>query len=431
MKNNHSDFSNSTAQSLIEKAPNSTKVILYFILSFIIFFFVWAYYSNVEELVRTEAKVIPYGQNKTVQNFEGGIVKSILVEEGDLVKKGDVLIKIENKQYSSTYEKNIFEIDELTQRSKRLYAEANDIEYKPKTTNEIAQKEYDLYLSNKEQMDSKVEVLQQQLNQKRKEKNEIISNIKYLKNSFDLIGQEVSVMEPLVKKGIVSKVEFLKLQREANNIKDQLESTKLTLQRINSTIKEFSSRVNDVKIEFKNLAQREYNEVVSQINQVSKQNVGLEDQVNRTVVKSPITGYIKKIFINTIGGTVQPGMDLVEIVPNEEKLLIEAKVKPEDIAFLRPGLDASIKFTAYDFTIYGSLDGVVEKISPDSTTEEDKTFYTAYIRTNKSFLGTKDKPLSIMPGMRGSADIITGQKNILTYLLKPIIKTKQYALTEK
>lgn len=431
MKNNHSDFSNSVAQSLIEKAPNSTKVILYAIVSFIAFFFIWAFFANVEELVRSEAKVIPYGQNKIVQNFEGGIVKSILVEEGDLVKKGDVLIKIDNKQYSSTYEKNVFEIDELNERSKRLYAEANGLEYKPEVLNEITTKENDLHLSNIEQTNSKVKVLVEQLNQKKKEKNEVISKIKYLENSYSLIGQEIAVMQPLVEKAIVSKVEFLKLQREANSIKDELESTKLTLQRTNSMIKEFETRVTDAEIEFKNLAQREYNEVVSKINQVSKQNEGLEDQVNRTIVKSPITGYIKKIFINTIGGTVQPGMDLVEIVPNEEKLLIEARVKPEDIAFLRPGLNASVKFTAYDFSIYGSLNGVVEKISPDSITEEDKTFYLIYLKTDKSYLGTKEKPLSIMPGMRASADIITGQKSILTYLLKPIIKTKQYALTEK
>lgn len=150
------------------------------------------------------------------------------------------------------------------------------------------------------------------------------------------------------------------------------------------------------------------------------------------MITSPVTGFIKKLNINTIGGSVQPAMDLVEIVPKEESLLIETKIKPEDIAFLKPGLKASIKFTAYDFAIYGSLDGKIEKISPDSTTnEKEETYYYVYIKTDKNHLGSEEKLLNIIPGMRGSADIITGQKSIMTYLLKPIIKTKQYAFTEK
>lgn len=431
MKNKNLDFASSISQSLIETNPKSTKILLYFITVLVFVFFVWAYMTNVEQLIRGEAKVVPYGQNKIVQNFEGGIIKKIMVEEGDLVQKGDVLIKLGNTQYSSIYEKNIFEIDEFKEREKRLFAEANETEYKYDPLNEISKKEYDLYLSNKEQYLSKVKVLDEQLTQKKKEKDEVFSKIKFLKNSYSLINQEVEVLEPLAKKGIVSKVEFLKLQREANSIKDELESTKLTLQRLNSIVDEFKTRVEDVKIEFRNNAQKEYSDVISKMNQMSKQNKGLEDQVNRTVITSPVTGFIKKMYVNTIGGSVQPGMDLIEIVPKEEKLLIEAKVKPEDIAFLRPGLKASIKFTAYDFTIYGSLSGVIEKISPDSTTEKEKTYYYVYIKTDKNYLGTNEKPLNIMPGMRGSADIITGQKTILTYLLKPIIKTTQYALTEK
>lgn len=242
----------------------------------------------------------------------------------------------------------------------------------------------------------------------------------------------VNVLEPLSDKGIVSKVELLKLKREANSIKDELEATKLILSRLDSIISESKSRINESKQEFKNTAQKELNEVTSKLNQSSKQNQGLEDQVKRTLIVAPVTGFIKKININTIGGSVQPAMDLVEIVPKEEKLLIETKIKPEDIAFLKPGLKALVKFTAYDFAIYGSLNGEIEKISPDSTTtEKDETYYYIYIKTDKSYLGDEKNPLNIIPGMRGSADIITGQKTILTYLLKPIIKTKQYAFTEK
>ena len=428
---NDTQYVNSVSQALLEETPNSTKVILYTISLLIIFFFFWAYFTNVDQLVRGEAKVIPYGQNQKVQNFEGGIVSEILVKEGDLVQKGDALLKIENKQYSSIYEKNVFEIDELKIKEKRLFAETNDKEYILEN-DEISKKEFTLYLSNKEQLNSKIRVLDEQLVQKIKEKDEVYSKIKYLNNSYSLIEQERNVLEPLSEKGIVSKVELLKLKREANSIKDELEAAKLTLSRLDSIISESKNRINESKQEFKNLAQKELNEITSKLNQSSKQNQGLEDQVKRTLIISPVTGFIKKLNINTIGGSVQPAMDLVEIVPKEESLLIETKIKPEDIAFLKPGLKASIKFTAYDFAIYGSLDGQIEKISPDSTTtEKDETYYYIYIKTDKSYLGKEDKALNIIPGMRGSADIITGQKSVLTYLLKPIIKTKEYAFSEK
>ena len=433
MKKNSSDieYINSVSKALVEKTPNSSKVVLYSILLLVIAFFIWAYFAKIDQLVRGEGKVIPYGQNQIVQNFEGGIVSELLVEEGALVKKGDILLKLENKQYSSTYEKNLFEIQELVAQQERLFAQANNKEF-IKKQNDIYIKEYDLYKSNIEQLESKLKVLDEQISQKEKEKNEISSKVRFLSQNFDLIREEQKVMEPLIQKGIVSKVEFLKLLREANSIKDELEFNKLSLSRIDSSVKEYKNRYQEAKNEFFNNSQKEYNEVTSKIKQYSKQNKGLEDQVTRTVVTSPVSGYIKKMFVNTIGGSVQPGMDLIEIVPNEKRLLVEAKIKPEDIAFLHQEQKATIKFTAYDFSIYGSLEGEIEKISPDSVTDNEKeTYYLVYIRTQKDYLGKEENPLMIMPGMRGSADIITGNKSVLTYILKPIIKTKQYAFSEK
>lgn len=425
------DYINSVSQALVEKVPNSTKVLLYIIVLLVVFFLIWAYFAKIDQLVRGESKVIPYGQNQIVQNFEGGVITEILVEEGDLVKKGDILLKLKNKQYSSTYEKNILEIEALKARKNRLYAEANGKDFIFEKNNDIYQKEYDLYKSDLSQLDSKLRVFDEQISQKEKEKNEIRSRIRHLEQSFNLIIQEQKVMEPLVKRGIVSKVEYLKLLREANTIKDELESVRLSLNRVSSSVKEYTNRYKEAKSEFQNNAHKEYNEVIAKIEQSLKQNQGLEDQVNRTLVVSPVTGYIKKMHVNTIGGSVQPAMDLIEIVPKDNNLLIEAKIKPEDIAFLHPEQKVTLKFTAYDFTIYGSLDGKIDKISPDSVTDkENNTYYLVYIKTNKNYLGTDAKPLEIMPGMRGSADIKTGQKTIMTYLLKPLIKTKQYALTE-
>jgi len=430
-KTNDYEYINSVSQALVEKVPSSTKVLLYLIFLLLICFFIWSYFANIDQLVRGESKVIPYGQNQIVQNYEGGIITKILVEEGDLVNKGDILLQLKNKQSSSTYEKNILEIDVLKAQKNRLYAEANDEDFIFDEKNDIYQKEFDLYESDISQLNSKLRILKDQISQKEKERNEIRSRIRHLDQNFKLIRQEQKVMDPLVKRGIVSKVEYLKLLREANSIKDELESSKLSLKRVLSSVDEAKNRFKEAKSEFKNNAHKEYNEIIGKINQFSKQNQGLADQVDRTSVVSPVTGYIKKMHINTIGGSVQPGMDLIEIVPKNKKLLIEAKIKPEDIAFLHNEQNVTLKFTAYDFTIYGSLDGTIEKISPDSTTDqENNTYYLVYIRANKDYLGTDAKPLMIMPGMRGSADILTGKKTVLTYLLKPVIKTKQYAFTE-
>ena len=430
-KTNEYEYINSVSQALVQQVPSSTKVLLYLIFLLVISFFIWAYYANIDQLVRGESKVIPYGQNQIVQNFEGGIITELLVEEGDFVKKGDILLQLKNKQYSTVYEKNILEIDVLKAQKNRLFAEANNKDFIFDKKNSIYQKEYELYKSNLSQVNSKLQIFDDQISQKEKEKNEIKSKIMYLDQNFKLIREEQKVMDPLVKRGIVSKVEYLKLLREANSIKDELESVKLSLKRATSSVDEYKNRYKEAKLEFQNNAHKEYNEIVSKIEQSLKQNQGLADQVDRTSVVSPVNGYVKKMHVNTIGGSVQAGMDLIEIVPIDKKLLIEAKIKPEDIAFLHPEQDVTLKFTAYDFTIYGGLTGQIDKISPDSITDKDNnTYYLVYIRTNKDYLGTIDKPLKIMAGMRGSADIITGKKTVLTYFLKPIIKAKHYAFTE-
>lgn len=423
-------YIDSLSSAMIDKNPKSGKLLLYTIFLLVGAFFIWAYNAKIDQLVRGESKVIPYGQNQIVQNYEGGIVTEISAEEGDLVKAGDVLLRLQNAQSSSTYERNVLEIDELKAKELRLYAEANGkkFDYDPK--NPLQVKEYRLYKSNQRQLNSKIAVLNDQITQKKKEAREISSRIRHLRQSFNLILKEQKVMEPLVKEGVVSKVEYLKLLREANSIKEELESTKLNLNVTNSGITEIKTRQKEARVDFQNEAHKKYNEVMEQIGQNSTKNRGLEDQVHRTVVKAPVTGYIKKMFVNTIGGSVKPGMDLVEIVPKDKDLLLEVKIKPEDIALVYVGQKATLKFTAFDFAIYGSLGGRITKISPDSITDKNNnTYYLVYIKANKDYIGVQHK--SIQPGMRGSADIIAGENTVLNYILKPIIKTKQYALTEK
>ena len=237
---------------------------------------------------------------------------------------------------------------------------------------------------------------------------------------------------PLAKEGIVPQVELIKLERQVNEMSGELENTRLLLPKQNSLLKEAILKRIDVALKFRVDSQKELEEKRSKLAQVTEGQVGLKDRVARTSVVSPVKGTIKTIKVNTVGGVVQPGMDLAEVVPLEDTLLVEAKVLPKDIAFLRPGLPAIVKITAYDFAIYGGLKGTLEHISAD-TIQDDKgnAFYLVRVRTEKSYLGDSKKPLPIIPGMMANVDIITGKKSVLDYLLKPILRARYTALHER
>lgn len=249
---------------------------------------------------------------------------------------------------------------------------------------------------------------------------------------MDLARQELNISRPLAKEGIVPQVELIKLERQVNEMQGELESNRLLIPKLDSVLRETISKRNDIALKFRADSQTELNERQGKLSQLSEGQVGLRDRVDRTSVIAPLKGTIKKLKINTLGGVVQPGMDLMEIVPLEDTLLVEAKVSPKDIAFLRPGLEAVVKITAYDFTIYGGLHGKVEQISADSIQDEDgNSFYLVRVRTEKSYLGDELNALPIIPGMLASTDIITGKKSVLDYLLKPILRAKQSALRER
>jgi len=243
---------------------------------------------------------------------------------------------------------------------------------------------------------------------------------------------EVNLTKPLVKKGLVSEVEYLQLKRKLNGIKGDLEASKLSTPRLRSQIKEAQNKTTEIQLDFQNKAKQELNKVVAEISRIGQTNTALNDRVKRTLVRSPVDGTVKQLLINTIGGVVQPGMDIVEIVPAQDTLLIEAKIKPSDIAFLRPNLDATVKLSAYDFGIYGGLKGKLTNISADTITDKKgESYYLVKIKTKKSYLGTKEKPLPVIVGMTATVDIVTGKKTVLDYLLKPILKAKQSALRER
>jgi len=260
----------------------------------------------------------------------------------------------------------------------------------------------------------------------------LIDKIKNQKQNYNLIMEEIKINKPLYKKGIISRVEYLKLVREANQISSDIKEKQLSVPKIKSQIKEATQKISEERLKFKNKSREEYNKISAEIERIVQKSSAIKDKVRRTLIKSPVDGIVKQIFTNTIGGVIKPGMDICEIVPSSKNLLIETKIKPSDIAFLFPNQEAMVKFTAYDFAIHGGLKGRVVNIGADTIVDKDgNSYYIVQIKTDKNYLGSNDKKLDIMVGMTTEVDILTGKKTILDYLLKPIIKAKYSALRER
>ena len=431
------EFMNSLSAAILETTPSKVSKVLKIWLITVFLGIIWASLAEIDEITRGSGKVIPYGNNQIIQNLEGGIVENILVKEGALVKKGDVILKINNAKSVSSSETNHMKIQELIARKNRLYAEANQLPFKMIKTDNAELKQQmslakKLYDSDKIEFLAKDNSLVEQIEQRRQEYTEAKAKIKTLKQSLKYINEEVTMTEPMVEEGVKSRVDFLKLQREANDVKQSIQAIQLSLPRLESAVNQYRSNREESARLFMNIAKKELNKVTAELSRLQAQQVAFSDQVDRTMVKSPVTGIVQKLFVNTVGGVIKPGENLVEIVPTSEKLYLEIKIKPSDIAFIHPGAKAKVKVSAYDFAIHGGLIGTVVSISPDTVTDEKgSTFYIIDIITDKNYLGTQQHPLNIIPGMTVSVDIVTGKKTVMQYILKPILKSKQYVFSER
>lgn len=421
--------------SILAQSPRGGRMILYSALLLFVIFIVWAALSEVEQVTRGQGKVVPASQIQVVQNLEGGILAELHVKVGDTVRKDQLLLRIDQTRFISSVEQNHAKSGANRAKAARLLAEAsgNPVFVAPADTPaEVIASERALFESRKAELRQSVDVKQEQINQRLNELKEQNTRLRELSKTYELYQKEIRLTKPLVGTGAVSEMEVLQLERKAGEMQGEIETIKQSIPRIQSKIEESKSAMREVKLNFANKAKAEYNEVASQLGEDSASSLALKDRLDRTMVKSPVNGTVNRILVNTVGGVIQPGMNLVEIVPTEGTLLIEAKIKPADIAFLSPNQKAMVKFTAYDYTIYGGLEAKLEQIGADSITDEKKeSYYLVTLRTDKNYIGTKDKPFPIIPGMVATVDILTGKKTILSYLLKPILKAKSMALRER
>jgi len=432
-------YMNSVSAAMLTKNKMIGSVILWISAAVIIFLIVWAYFAKIDSLTRGQGKIIPSQKIQTVQNLEGGIVSDILVKEGQQVKKGDILVKINATTFEANYAEKKMRYNELLAKSIRLEAESTGKPFHvspalEKKIPDLIAHERSLYLSNKEQLQNNIIIYTRRLMQKRSERKEAEAKIAETKLNYALIQKEIKLNKPLVAKQIVSEVEFLKLKRQANTLKGTLETLKLSIPKLISMIEEQKNNITEVKLKFRNAAKEAYNKTHAEMDRLRTTNVAREDKVRRTDVRSPVDGVINELLVNTVGGVVKPGMDIVTIVPSEDQLIIEAKIRPSDIAFLYPGQRAVIKFTAYNFAIYGALKGTLTNISASTIVDkiDRKSYYLVRIKTDKNYLTSKDgKKLKLLPGMIANVDIITGKKTVLDYILKPILRATQNTLSNR
>ena len=423
--------------AILEDSPWFSRITIWVVSACLVSIVTWAHFAVLEEVTTGEGKAIPSSKIQVIQNLEGGIVSEIFAREGQVVNKGDVLIRLDDTRFLSN--KGETEADRLAliARIERLAAEAEGRpiampEEIARSAPQLAEDELALYRSRQQRLQSEQRTLGEQLRQKSQELAEFRSKSQQYRSSLSLLQQELNMSQPLVATGAISQVEILRLRRSLVEVRGSLDATNLAIPRAEAAVSEIKSKVEESELAFRSEAFNELNDARTELKKITATSSAIQDRVSRTTVISPVHGIIKQLKVNTIGGVVQPGSDMLEIVPLEDNLLIEAKVRPQDVAFLHPGQKAMVKFSAYDYTIYGGLKAKLELISADTITDEEgNSFYLIQVRTDKSHLGSVEHPLLIIPGMIATVDIITGEKSVLDYLLKPVLKARSEALRER
>jgi adhesin transport system membrane fusion protein len=395
---------------------------------------VWAALARVDEVTRGEARVISSRQLQIVQSLDGGVVVEILVKEGQVVELGQLLLRVDETRATSGVRESQAQGLALLARTARLRALAEDKPFQPPPASSDEEKrtieeERRLYNARLSELSAQLSINRQQLSQRQQELNEMQARRNAAQRGLELAQQELTQTRPLLATGAVSQVDILRLERDVTRNRGDAEQATAQIARVQAAIGESQRKAQETELVFRGEARRDLAEAMGKLNALNEGAVALADRVSKAQVKSPVRGRVQRLLANTVGGVVQPGKDIVEIVPLDDTLVLEARVAPKDIAFIRPGQAATVKFTAYDFSIYGGLEAKVENISPDTVVDErGNAFYLVRVRTDRASFNDK---LPIIPGMTAEVDVLTGKKSVLSYLLKPLLKVQAYALRER
>ncbi|WP_027059493.1 HlyD family type I secretion periplasmic adaptor subunit [Mesorhizobium loti] len=401
----------------------------------------WASFAEVDEIARGDGKVIPASKTQVIQASEPGVVQEIAVQIGQIVKKNDLIIRLDNTMNTSSLGEQQAKARALQARIARLkFEQSGNIEGAfpcpsdiQKVAPEICDNEQNLLLARRGNFDVKLSVLKSRLDQREKELDEANANLDRLTKNLAVSDQETALVEAMVKKGLMARTEQIRVEREQTELHGQLNLAGETIKKCKSAITEAQLQVDELGLQLKQEALGDLTQALADLSVVDETIRGATDKVARTDIRSPVDGIVNTLDVNTLGAFVQPGAVVAGIVPTSEKLLVEARVSPRDVAFIRPGQDALIKITAYDFSIFGGIAGKVSNITADSLVDQKtgEPYYQVRVATERSTLTRDGKTYSIIPGMICSVDIKTGRKTILTYLLKPINKAREEAMSER
>ncbi|WP_024304354.1 HlyD family type I secretion periplasmic adaptor subunit [Pseudogulbenkiania sp. MAI-1] len=429
------DFADDADWAILEQQPVRPRFFVWLLLAIVLAALVWAGIAQVDEVARGEGKVVPSSQIQRIQSLDGGVVSEILVREGARVQKNQLLLKIDSTRFESSLNENRAQYLSLLAKAARLRAITNGTPFvvPPEVQREapdIGLHEMELYGSKRRELEANMSIARQQLAQRNQELVEVRARREQAEQGLGYTSKELQVTRPLRETGAVSDVDLLRLERDVSRFRGERDMAAAQIPKIQAAIAEAQRKIEEVELSFRNQASAELSDTLAKLSSLTETRVALNDRVKLAELRSPVNGTVKQLLVNTIGGVVQPGKDIVEIVPTEDTLLLEARILPRDIAFLHPGQKAFVRFTAYDFAIYGGLDATLEQIGADTVTDDKgNAFYVVRVRTRKSYLGNASRP--IIPGMVAEVDIMTGKKSILSYLLKPVLRAHSYAMTER
>lgn len=435
MVSSQSEAGTDTHMAINMQNAKGSRLLLWVSLLALIAMIVWASLGTIDEVVRGEGKVVPSRQVQIIQSLDGGIVEEILVTPGQSVEIDEVLLRIDPTRYSSSLGENRAEYLSLTAKAARLEALATGEQFKAPEelmaeSPHIVEMERRVWETRTQELNAAVKQAQDQRTQREEELRETQANRDQAASGCSLTSRELQVTRPLLKSGAVSEVDLLRLQRDVSRYCGEAKAAAAQLDRIRASIQEADSKIEEAELTIRNQARVELSEARAKLATLHQGQLALVDRVKLADVRSPVRGTVKTLMANTVGGVVQPGKDILEIVPTDDSLLLEVRINPRDIGFLYPGQKAEVKFTAYDFAIYGGLAGKLEQIGADTITDEKgNSFYVVKVRTERAYVGDDARP--ILPGMVSEVHILTGKRTVMEYLLKPVLRARANAFTER
>lgn len=427
-------FETQAEQLMSSRGTRSSQRIVRVAAAVVALLLLWAGLARIDEVTRGDGRVIPSRQLQVVQSLDGGVVSEILVREGQTVEAGQLLLRIDETRATSGVRESAAQGVTLKARAARLRALAEGTAFIPPVGRDAEEKrviedERRLYESRFNEVQTSLAIVRQQVAQRQNELAEAQARRASAQRTLELSQQELNQTRPLLTSGAVSQVDVLRLERDVSRSRGDMEQAAAQMARASAAINESQRKVQEVELAARNDARKDLADVSGKLNALNEGAVALADRVDKAQVKSPVRGRVQRLLANTVGGVVSPGKDIVEIVPLDDALVLEARVAPRDIAFIRPEQGATVKFTAYDFSIYGGLEAKVENISPDSIVDEKgNAYFLVRVRTTQASLGDN---MPIIPGMTAEVDVLTGRKSVLSYLLKPVLKVHANALRER